>query len=331
MFGNIRFENCDSSIASPIGFFSCFVKAGAIKKCKNDFFDNANSVVTPHEYSYYNKVTIVQSLSLPITIDKKNETVVVEYQEEIEYNEYLGPKYEWKSNVYEFDILLKQLLYSKVQESISLFKSKLEFLSRKRKREIIGDAVNKILIVINTIEVDKDFKKYRKMSTQACYALIQFLFKDYEDFCPTQNIDKRIGEILLASENTKYLFVSQKINASIIPYLSQHSTLRRQGTHVKNEIKLTLEEAWTYFLGGDFKKITLPIWFPANLESSSFLLTELVSILSYNLAELERMRIFFFDRGKMDLKLVYTNRSKFQKKNPDEVYKIRALMSPHKC
>jgi hypothetical protein len=331
MFGNIHFENCDSSIASPIGFFSCFIKAGAIKKCKNNFFDNAISVITPHEYSHYNKITIVQSLSLPVTIDKKKATIVVEYQEEIEYDEYLGPKYEWKSNVYEFDKLLKELLNSQVQESISLFKSKLETLNRKRKREIIGDSIKKILDVIDIIEIDKDFKKYRRTSIQACYALIQFLFKDYEDFCPAQNTDKRIGEILLASENTKYLFVSQKINVSILPYLVQHSKLKLGVTIDKKDNKLTLEEAWTYFLEGDFEKITSRISFPANLEFSSFLLTEIVSVLSYNLAKLERMRIFFFDRGKMDLKLVYKNRSIFIKKHPDEVYKIRVLISRHKC
>ncbi len=331
MFGNIHFENCDSSIASPIGFFSCFIKAGAIKKCKNNFFDNAISVITPHEYSYYNKFVIVQSLSLPVTIDKKNETVAVEYQDEIEYDEYLGPKYQWKSNVYEFDKLLKELLHSKVQESISLFKSKLETLTRKRKREIIGDSIKKILGIIEIIEIDKDCKKYRKMSIQACYALIQFLFKDYEDFCPAQNTDKRIGEILLASEHTKLLFVSQKINASIIPYLSQHSELRLSVTIDKKDPRLTLEEAWAYFLEGQFEKISSPIRFPANLELSSFLLTELVSVLSYNLAKLSDRKLFMFGRAQMITELTHTNRSKFQKKYPEEVYKIRVLISRHKC
>ena len=334
MIGDVYCENCESSLSSPIGFFTAFTHPGSIRNSKKYFFEHAQDWDVPFEKIRYNKLMISQNQTFPIKIDRKNETILLEYEEEVAWDELTGPKYVWKEKIFKFNESLDNLLRSKFLDSISIIKIKIDELDRKQKRELLGDFIKKILFGISIIEKSSEFKKIKNNSLTPYYKFIQFFYKEYEDYCPLQNSNAKIGAILLASESTNHIYKLQKINISILPVLSKYSFLKVQGSKAVTD-SLETQQAWHFFLEGKFEEIKLPICFIENVGFSSFILTELVAILGYNLAELARLKIFKICDIRMrpiyiGAPYTYTARCKFIKNNPDEANHFRMLLDQHK-
>ena len=200
--------NNKSSVLNPIQFFETFfANDSEIKKLKAEFFERFD-----YDYpaSNWNFMEVTE-------VDKKKETVTINYQKEIDW-EYddsnpelptVSPKkVEWLTKTLYFKDHLYRTLQNEFFNSIEyckLFYNSTSINTAKLKTEVW---VNKLEKMLHDIEKNTKLKKYDE-NFRPPKALIRYLYKNYEKYCPVKT--EELHNIILDVDNKLKNFEAKKI------------------------------------------------------------------------------------------------------------------------
>ncbi len=287
---SILYTTCpDSTEKKPLKFFKDFFKPklepnelGAIEVAKESFesiFPNPKDPDDRWKEFLY-------------TIDQGTQSFTVEYQVEINANEFdqpdYFPKYEWRSRRYNFEEELTTLFKEEYYESKKLIGKKVDVpYSNKYKLEYFFIKVLKDCAgIYNEInKMDSPFFRYKEVCERPIKAIVKTIYREYSSSAPKfaklGNDSHQIEKIIHEDENNGNTYPKPpKLNVTkLVNGIIKLTYPRRDDFfEIENiEIKAPLEN----FVNGNFDKIIDPIDFTSHIEAVYYLFSEIMRYSSF--------------------------------------------------
>ena len=307
----------DNTSTETILFFDKLVLCDFISLAKEDFYK-----ADRFDGSY-------EMPSLPFHIDTNKETLTVEYEEEISWDEFNGPTLEWKEKVYHFKDSLHQTLSFHAKSSMSLIKKKMtdETFLIKSKKETLKNIVFKIIDRCNFISTDTKFLKYKNDLLVHYSRIIGFIYHYFPDLAPKRTTE--INDLISIYKKDMYSPATE-LGVSIIDEIINFCEPSTKNICFEFDNKIGVKADFKNFYYGQFEKINKPINISVNkVESAYYLIYKLSQYLNYKETEIMKSDIFRINGKMFTVKSAYSAKNRINNRKHNLKWQIDDIFIRH--
>ena len=300
----------ENTSKEPIRYFDEIVSKNYIEFAKTAFFEDF--------------LTYIESQAgFPAEKDFKKETITIDYQQEVDWDEFKGPVYAWKTNVYSFDDALKKTLEFKVRDSFSHLNIKAESEHKpKSKKEFFANIVRKISDRYDSISNEERFTCYRDILTESLSYLLGGIYFKHPNLAPKKTL--LINEILEKSEKGNLSYEPMALKSNFLTNLITFKLLNEDKTLMQIENELQAINDFRYLSYKMNEKFIGPIKINTDKKKISaiyYILTRLAFYLGHDEKYFNGSKFFTINDKPFSANSAYTAKNRLPKQKNN--YKLQ--------
>jgi len=327
MSAQIILDCSESTMRSPIAFFTSFIKKRKIINAIDQFQKNVPdpptvdddwssncSYISDDKMEYHLEHTLENYVDpLDISTYKSSQiTEVVSFEREIE-----------KAFRKEY-VISKQLLRRKFSESTMGYGKKKDLLANVR--DLLKE---KIFPCIDLIKSDSLYKQYEDLCLRPFYAIIRLIYREFSDFAPLYSFDSRIAPIIKGASDSDDLYIPQALDLTVVDALLDFQLVSAKKLITVENISITSNNLKLILGSTDIVPPSCSVWLKGQIGPINYMLGLLLERVDISRPTLERWNCVKIERNKFFANECNREFSRYPFLNPDDAARIRHLINSY--
>ena len=291
----LRIPVRENTSKEPLRYFDEIISKDFINLAKEAFFSE-----------FFNDIE--SQSRFPAEKDYKKDTITISFQEEIDWDEYQGPSFAWKTNVYKFSEALQKNLRIKANETFLYLNKKAESDNEeKSKKECFKNIVCKITKRFESVSKEERFYFYRDVLIESLSHILGFIYFKHPNFAPRKT--NLINEILQISEKGNLSYEPMTLNKEFLHKLIAFKLLEDSRPLVQIENEFQAKKDLNFLFYKSVEKISSPIKIITGKKKVSavyYILSRLAFYLEYDEKDFEKNKFFTINNKPYSANSSYT-------------------------